>query len=352
MKRKNLYLTSGYLNSREIYYNTPPFVSMIGGRGIGKTYGMLELMIEDNIRFMYLRRLQTQVDIIKQPKFNPMKELNDDKKWQIYPHPMTKSTFGFFYSIMDDSGKWIPIEQKFHGYCAALSTFSNLRGFSASDIECIIYDEFVPEETQPYMRGEASAFFNLCETVGRNRELKGLPPLKVIFMSNSTDAANPIYMELGIVMDVISMQEKKIEVRDFKERDLTIIIPHDSPISQEKNNTSLYRFTKGTQFAASSIENKFINNKPTSVKSMNLKEYSCVVKVGEICIYKHKSNGRYYVSRHSSGSPEVYGCSEKELAIFRRRFVGIQKAVYLEKIDYEDYTCELLFDKYMNPCYI
>lgn len=352
MKTKNLYLPSGYLNSREIYYNTTAFVSIIGGRAIGKTYGMLELMIQDKIRFLYLRRLQTQVDIIKHPKFNPMKELNDDKGFQIYPHPMTKNTFGFFYSIMNDTGKWVPLEEKFYGYCAALSTFSNLRGFSASDVECILYDEFVPEETQPYMKGESTAFFNLCETVSRNRELKGLPPLKVIFMSNSTDAANPIFMELGIVMDVLMMQEKGVEVRKFTGRDLTVIIPHDSVISKAKKETSLYRLTKGTQFAASAVDNKFINNIPTSIKSMSLQEYKCIVKAGEICIYKHKSNGRYYVSRHVSGSPEVYGTSEKELAIFRRRYTGIQRAVFNEKIDYEDYSCELLFDKYMNTCYI
>lgn len=352
MRKKDLYLPNGFLNVPYFFKNGTPFVSIVGGRGIGKTYGALEYVIENKIKFLYLRRLQTQIDAIKNPKYNPMKKLNTDHSWSIYPFPLTKNTFGFFHAIENDGGKLTPLEGKFYGYGISLSTFANYRGLDASDVDAIIYDEFIPELNQPYMKGEAEAFFNLCETVFRNRELEGKEPGKVFFFSNSTDAANPIYLELGIVMDVMKMQAKGIDFREYKERALTIVLPHDSPISEAKAETSLYRLTKGTNFAKSSLGNEFVNNVPTSVKSRPISEYKPLVKAGEICIYEHKSNGRYYVSGHASGTPEIYGTSEKELSIFRRRWPELLKAVYLKNIDYESYACEILFDKYMNQCYI
>lgn len=352
MKQKDLYLNSGFLNIPAIIEGVGvPFIYMIGARGIGKTYGVLEWLTENNINFLYLRRLQKQINLIVREKFNPYKKLNQDKGWTIQAYPVSDDNYGFYHTIINDKGKRVPASDESIGISGALSTFSNTRGFDGCDIDVIFYDEFVPEESDASLKGEADAFFNIIETINRNRELEGKPSCMVICASNSTNAANAIFMYLQVVGVAMNMQKNNESIRVLKDRAMAIIIPHDSPISKRKEETALYKMTKGTAFADSALNNKFVNNVPTSIIKAPLQEYKPVVSVGEICIYRHKSNKRYFVSEHQSGNPERYGASEKELAIFRRRFSVIQSAVYRNMVDYETYTAELLFDKYMNAVY-
>ena len=351
MKKKHLYLPSGYLNVPYLMENGRTYIEMIGGRGIGKTYGALEYVIERNMRFLFLRRTQSQVDLITKPKYNPFKWHNKDHGWTINPFSDGNGGYEFFSSFRDENNKLKPISEESWGSCGALSTFANIRGFNGNDIGIIIFDEFVKEKHQSNLKGEADAFFNLMETVGRNRELDGSPPCRGILLSNSTEAANPIFMELGIVTRVMNAQKNNEDYVDIPERDLMVVLPHDSPISERKKSTSLYKLTQGTAFSRSALDNEFINNTPTAVHPRPIKEYKPVCAVGEICIYQHKSNKRLYVSSHMSGCPEAYGCSEKELEIFRRRHPSFQMGVYQHRVDYESYVCELLFDKYLKACY-
>ena len=54
------------------------FNFLIGGRGIGKTYGMLKEVIARGDKFIYMRRTQKQVDMCAMDSFNPFKTLNND----------------------------------------------------------------------------------------------------------------------------------------------------------------------------------------------------------------------------------------------------------------------------------
>ena len=48
------------------------------------------------------------------------------------------------------------------------------------------------------MKNKFMLFFNLYETVNRNRELEGKEPVKVYMLSNSTSLDNEILAELSI----------------------------------------------------------------------------------------------------------------------------------------------------------
>lgn len=347
MKKKDLYLSNGYLNIEAIYNVPYNFIFIIGGRGIGKTYGMLEKMYVDNLKFMYMRRTQTQADIVCTEKYNPYKQLNEDKGWHIYPKKHNKYTFGFYEGYIENE-KIVVDKNAEIAKGAALSTFANIRGFDASDIDVMIFDEFIKQIEERNMKGEADAFLNMLETIGRNREIIGKKPLKVVCLSNSTDVANPIFIELGIVTKLMRLKKGGEFIYENKERDMIVIMPKDSPISEAKKGTSLYKFAKGTSFYESAIENEFTYNTFTSVASKQLNEYKGIVNVGEITIYKHKSNGRLYVSQHKSGTMPCYSSSCKEIIIFRHKFSNLLMYMYASKIDYENYACEVLFDKYMN----
>lgn len=341
MKKSELYLPSGYLNWENILALPVAHIFIIGGRGIGKTYGILEYEIKHSVQFIFVRRTQTQVDEIAVPTKNPFKTLNTDNGWEIIPKSASKNTYQFINQTNPEDIK--PV-----GDIVALSTFANIRGFDGSDKDHLLVDEFIPELHQNTLRGEADAVFNMIETINRNREFVGRDPLKCIFMSNSTSADNPIFIELGLVSLVMKLSQKKEFIYVNKDRQIAIIMPMDSPISEKKKDTALYKMTKGTSFYNSAILNDFVNNNPRNIASRSLKEYRPLVKAGEICIYKHKSKNLLYVSLHASGKPPSYSSSYKELTIFRKRYFKLQKYVVMDAIEYENYTCEVLFDRYME----
>lgn len=335
---------------RAIYHLPFHHIFIVGGRGIGKTYTALEMTIEDNIKFMLLRRLQTQSDIISKPEMSPFKVLNNDKGWSINPGKISKYTYGFYDSHVEE-GKLVLDKDVMYGYGASLSTFANIRGFDGSDIDIILYDEFIPQISERHMSYEADSFFNMIETVNRNREVNGIGEIKVICLANASDLANPIFIELGIVNQLMKIKAKNEFYYENPERDLCVIMPKDSPISEAKKNTALYKLASGTQFFNNAINNEFVFNRATSIASRNLKEYKPIVSIGEVTIFQHKGNSRIYVSTRKNGAPEEYGCSAKEIRIFQRRFPGLRNFVFSRTIDYESYSCEVLFDKYTDLSY-
>ena len=339
MKKKELYDVNGFLNWDTIYNLPYPFTFIIGGHGIGKTYGGEKFLLDHEIKQLFVRRTQTQLDsMLMSEQLSPFKAINRDLQRDIQPKKAAKNV----YSLLDVKSEEVI------GYAAALSTFANIRGFDASDVECILFDEFVPQITEREIKGEADAFLNMIETTNRNRELFGYLPVKVLCLSNSTDAGNPLFLELGLVSKVIRMQQAEEFFYADDARGLCVILPQGSPISEAKKHTALYKLTEGTEFYKSAIDNDFVFNVQTANRSRPIKEYKPLVSVGEITIYKHKSKRLLYISKHRSGSCPEYGTSNKERLVFNRRYPNIRSYLYMSAIEYEDYACEVLFDKYTN----
>lgn len=343
----NIYLESGYLDIRGIIQIGMPFTFLVGGRGTGKTYGALEVMVEDKYKFMFMRRTQTQADLINKPEFSPFKSLNIDHEWQIGTAPITKYNSGFYHMKENEKGKLVPAGELL-GITAALSTISNVRGFDASDVDIMLYDEFIPEKHERPIKNEGAAFFNAYETINRNRELKGVKPLQAICMANANNLANDIFMQLKIVRKAETMKRKGQEISIDKNRGICIIILDCSPISQKKQDTALYRLTDGTDFGEMSINNNFSGEEVGKIKSRPLKEYKPIVTIGEITIYEHKSKREFYVSTHKLGSPKEYGVGEIERGRFRRIYSNLWTEYMCNTIEFEEYLCEILFTKYFE----
>ena len=73
-----IYLDNGYIDFSKVLSYGVPYNFMVGGRGIGKTYGALKYMIEHDIKFVFMRRTQTQLDVIRKEEYQPFKKLNAD----------------------------------------------------------------------------------------------------------------------------------------------------------------------------------------------------------------------------------------------------------------------------------
>lgn len=298
---KNIYLDSGYLNIGYILKYPTPFIFVVGGRGTGKTYGALKYVLENDIKFLYMRRTQAQADLINKPEFSPFKSVARDMDMLITSAPITKYNSAFYRAEMKDD-KLMPTGAPV-GYTLALSTVSNLRGFDMSDCTLLIYDEFIAEAHERPLKTEAQALFNAYETINRNRELNGSMPLKVLCLANANNIANPIFETLGVIDKMYAMQSSGQIVSINNDRGYTLISLSESPISARKRETALYKLTRGTDFESMAIDNSY--NVQYSKTKVNLMEYIPLICVEGITIYKHKTNWRLYVTDHTSGGAKV-----------------------------------------------
>lgn len=332
------YSDNGYVNVKGILAEGYPFNFLIGGRGTGKTYTTLKESKEDGERFMLLRRTQTEADIISKPEFSVFKPLNDDLGWNVCVERISKYNSMFY----EPDGE----ERKIIGYTGALSTIANMRGFDASDIKRLIFDEFIPEKHVRILKNEAEALFNAYETMNRNRELKGIEPIQLVCLANSNDITNPVFEYLKLIRIADKMQKGNCDRWTDDRRGIQLILLHRSPISKRKANTALYRLTDATNFSAMSIDNDFRVDR-SHVNPRPLKEYTPVCSVGELCIYRHKSEPRLYATTHMSGVfNKQYTLSDTDRIHYQRLYRSQWDMYISGKIDFEDVLAEKMFIKY------
>ena len=342
-----IYDDNGYVNIPKILEHEAVFIFIYGGRGTGKTYGALQDAIDHERKFIYMRRLQAQADIVKKDDMQPFRVLNQDRGWTIKPYPVNKYISAFYDTELNSDGKEIATGDS-HGLLTSLSTFSNLCGVDGHDVDIMILDEFIPELNERPIKDEAGALFNAYETINRNRELNGLEPMKLLCLANSNRIDNPLFMELKLVRLAEKIRKSGEEFYYDKKRRMLLIDLYKSKISEDKSHTALYELTKGTEFYNMAIKNAFLNEERGRIETRSLKEFRPLVAIGEITIYKHKSKREYYVTEHRSGSPKIYGTGEKERTRFKRDCMYLWKAYMKNLIVFEEYLSEILFDKYFE----
>lgn len=342
-----LYDDSGYLNMPEIIERGDPFNFIIGGRGTGKTYGAIKYCIENHVKFIYMRRTDTIVQTIVNSELSPVRPVMADRCELSAVEKINKYVTGFYRATADEDGIPHPAGSPL-GIAVGLSVMGNLRGWSAADYTILINDEFIPEKHERPLKNEATAFFNAYETINRNRELQGLPPLQVLCLSNANDMTNDYFLTLNLIGIVDGMRENNQEIYHDGKRGLSIYNLLHSPKSQEKRETALYKLTAGTQYSAMALDNDFIFEDKSHIASRSLKEFVSIVKVGELVIYKHKSLSEFYACLHLTGTCPEYGITDIELKRFTSSYIYLWSAYLANNIIFETYTCEALFRKYFK----
>lgn len=329
----DLYLNNGYVNMAGILALPYPFIIVYGGRGTGKTYGALKTLAKSEDHFILMRRTQGETDLISNPEMSPFKSINRDLGYDIRTKPLTKYTGGIY-----QGEEAAPI-----GYTMALSTTSKVRGFDASDVKYIIYDEFVPEKHVNKIRNEAEAFFNAYETINRNRELSGVDPVKAVLLSNTNNLFNPICVELQLIKDLSDMAKRGQELRILKNRGIVLVYLQNSRISHKKSLTALYKATGDGDFSEMAIMNSF-GFDDHMVRSYPLHMLQPFLKVQELFIYKIKGTHDYYCSLHGSGSPRAVTPD-----LFQMKYGEFWYYYITDKLYFEDAYAQGLFLKIMKP---
>ena len=332
------YTDAGYLDVSRIFGFNTVFNFIVGGRGIGKTYGFLKYVIEHDIKIMYLRRTQKQIDIINKEEFSPFKAVCADLNKE-YEH----------IQLAKGSVK-ICVDDKEVAYTGALSTFSALRSFDMSDIDCIIYDEFIPESSERVtISHEYEAFLNMYETVNRNRELQGRPAVRLYALANANRLQNKLFLGLRLISVADKMIKEGSSEYHNPYRSISLYFP-SAPVSQRKAKTALYKLDSNSEFNAMALRNDF-NLDTADVKRLPIGECNPLVNLGELCVWKHKSKtDTYYVStRQALGSAPVYDATERSCGQFKDRYSRIMfAAVFGDHFYYDSVLSKSLFSEYLQ----
>jgi len=277
---------------------------IMGGRGIGKTFGCLHRARTMYSKFIYVRRTEVEIGAIANPKYNPFKKLNAHFDWNIQATYTAKEGMGAFYDTrIDEDGQEI---EEFVGYAAAVSTFSKLRGADLSDVDIGVYDEFMKSKNAKPIKGEAEMFFDMCETINRNRELLGEKPVIWYILSNSRSLDSPLLSELKLIPVIEHMKRNNRQAYTDKSRELHIELPADLEISNDKRGTSLYKLLGDNTYTSHAIDNEFAYDSFENIKTVNMREYEPYIQIEDLYVYSHKSDIRYHICTSQAKCPYVF----------------------------------------------
>ena len=326
-----LYDQNGWVNWDYIMGQQESIISVVGARGTGKTYGCIRWLLEHQKPFLYVRRLRSQLDECRRESGNPFKKLNTDLGINIQPFPNAGSVL-FRYD--DKTGPIAAVG-------VALSVVANIRGVDFSDMDYIVFDEFILSDGEHPIRNEFQAFLNFYETVNRNRELEGKPAVTCIMLGNANKISNPYFSGWHCMRRVLNMIRGNQCVWRTDDRTRMIILLLDSPISQRKQETVLYQ-NSNADFIKMALDNAFRTDE-TKIKSEPLREFTHIVSVGEIGIYRHKSERRYYVSA-TTQPDKYYDAFGIPLKMFQLDYYMLRVYYMVNKtVTFESFECELLF---------
>ena len=315
-----------------------PFQVYIGGRGIGKSYSALRqlaLDVPSDEKWIYMRRTGKEIEACSTEFGNPFKTINKDFGTLIVPESGGKGAAEYFYNETDEDNPELV------GYGVALSTFAGLRSMDLSDVTVTVFDEFIPERQVKRIKAEGEALLNFYETVNRNRELQGRPPMKLILLSNGIDLANPILETLGIVSERVNMISHHEHRRTIPERGLYIERVGKVGVTNAKEHTALYKLANA-DFTNDTLNADFLSADLSTVKkNVNLKEYKPIFRFGPYVVFKGSQS--FHVTKSEITVAKTF---PESAGIKVRTFFAptYRVARAYGNITFADYPTQVLFD--------
>lgn len=338
-----LYNDNGYANMHDIIALPTDFVLAIGGRGVGKTYGVLRDLLEQGHTFLYLRRTMAEVDLINKTEFSPIVQVGRDIGKPLVCDVLSKYVGGV--AIPDQDGK--PFARV--AFTMSLTGVAHARSFDGSTITHIVYDEAICETHIKAIKNEDLCFLNMYESIDRNRQLQGKPAVKCIILANANNLEAPILKALNAIKPLDDMRRKCQSLRIDEKRGLSIVMLNDSPISAIKSNTALYKLTRSldNDFTGMALDNEFSRDNYQDVSKRPLTEFIPIASIGEICLYRHKSEYLYYVSDHKSGKPKEYENTVSDRVRFRKDNFRAWEAFFKKRLVFESVGGKIFFKAVM-----
>lgn len=289
----SLYNVLGYLNLYHIDIKKAWLNIILGARQVGKTYGTLELMLQENRNHILLRRTTAELDTIASNiDLSPYKVF--EPRYYTGLFRSGKKLCQIADYITDDNGK--PEIIKARGIATSLSEIAHIRGFSGGAFSDLVFDEFIPEKGVIIRKSEGDAFLNAYVTINGNRELQGKPPLRAWLLANTNNIDSPILEALNLTDSILYMQRKGLEEL-LLDNGVYIIQPKSEGILSQREQTALMRqVNRNSEFYGMAIKNEFAYDESPYVKLMPIKGMKPAWCYDDL-MYCREYSGGYYISR-------------------------------------------------------
>ena len=328
------YTPDGYIDMRALLSRERlPYIWITGARGAGKTYGAIEYLLHRyRMPFVLMRRTKVQASFAGSLDATPLKVNLHEGQELRQAQTKTKDLYKLELYQDDELYNWV--------YVLALSGVASMRGLSIVECDYILFDEFIKEPHERPIAHEYEAFRNALETLGRNRELQGLPPLRVVALSNALDLGNPYYEGMGIVDNVFRMLGDCW--RDPK-RGIAVYRPSSEAFLERKKGTALYQLGD----AERTLGNTWQGISTEQVKSRSLRDAKPVCAINGVSFYRIGSS--WYARRGIAAGVKAYNLSDPidKAAVHRERQVVID-ALFYRKVTFEDVATMLECDRLIN----
>lgn len=335
-----MYTADGWANTDLFFSDPSPIIIAFGGRGIGKTYGVLKWLLEHDSSFVYMRRTQKNVEMCELDSMNPFAPLNRDLGTDIELFKSGKYFYGFYHTTENKGGKKVPCGNMI-APAVSLSTFC--RGIDGTQYDYLVYDEFIPQKIDKRVRGEGDAFLNAVESLQRNRTLQGKSELKCILLSNTNSLDNDVLRAFGAIDRVDKMVRRGKTYARF-DNALSIYLFKNSPVSEGKKDLALYKLANDQEFLDMALGNDFSASSYERVQSMPIDEFRPLVSIGEITVYMHKSDDVFYIVPGIKAQ-DRYTTLKNDLSAFQRDFVFLKIAVFDRAVYYANAAVKVEFER-------
>lgn len=339
----NIYTKDGWLDVPHIAEiadrNGINFIVIIGKRQVGKTYGVLKYMIDEDRRFIFTRRVKIELEMLEKNVNSPFEK--------IYPGHVSfskESEYTAAIERIDKGEEGDTVTRIATG--TALSTIGNIRGFNGDIYSDWVFDEFIPEEQLYKVRNEGDAFLNAHTTINGNRELEGRPCIRCWLLANSNNLNSQILDALKITKEVERMSIRGEEDKLLKDRGILILLPESKKIVEKRKQMGgLYKAIGGdSKFSKMAYENEFAYNDFSDVKGEPLREYNPYLTIGKITIHLHKNSKRLYVTDKVKAKAR-YELNDTDSGInqFNRKFSILKGAFLNGRFLFQDMRCKNYF---------
>ena len=321
-------------------------------RGPGKTYSVLWLCYYSNIKFIYMKRTNQDVDLIlkdiKALDFDPSpyKALKRDKNIKVVGVKIDEG-LGAFYEA-DEEGQ----PAKLLCYVLSFNKIQQYKGFDFSDCEFIVFDEFIPQAGERIKRAEGSLLLDLYMTVSRDRLKRGRVALKIILFANAEQISVPVTNELEVVDSMADLNASGVTHEYLYKRKILLhhITNEEVPISEEEKD-GIYVGMEGTAWFEKSFNGSFANNDFSNVTKRSIKRsiplIEVLYKTHSYFIYYNEEKDRYYMCSIPANTRYYYNLNrENEQKKFYIDYgIDLCEACIEERFKFEKYS---MYDLIMN----
>lgn len=334
---------------------------IFGGRSTGKTYSALRYAIEQEKRYLFMKRTDDDVENLvldanaekdkdkrEKTDLNPFKSINRDfEKCNYTPLKMKKGLAAFYNQIDDDT-------KVLSGYCMSLNKVSKYKGADFSDVEYIIFDEFVPTKYQVVRKAEGMALLDLYMTVSRDREQRGREAVKLFCLANADDVSSPTTEALQITDTIAKMAMSGQSVIYDPDRYILIHrLTDNKELMRAQAQNKIYKTMAGTSWLDMSLSNQFAYNDFSDISSKcrmkGMKARAAFMYERKLYYVYSTDEGYYYIGEQKTDQPvRIYDLKkESEQNAFYYDFVFEIRDMWLNGgVAFCKYTIKDLFLNY------